>query len=433
MTKWEGKKVTILGLGKSGVAAARRLVPLKALVTVSEALSEDKLDPEALSHLKALKVTLEVGGHTLTSLEGCDLLVVSPGVHLDIPIILEAKKRNIPVISEIELGCRFIHKPIIAVTGTNGKTTTASLLGEFLSAAGKKVMVAGNIGFPLVEVNDADLDFIVLEISSYQLETIVTFRPWISILLNLTEDHIERHRSIEEYAAAKARIFLNQKKNDYVIYNAEDELVSRIVTKAEARQISFSVKRPFLDPKNIKIPGEHNLQNSLAAAQAALICGVPQKTIDEVLQTFSGVEHRIEFVTEKKGIKFYNDSKGTNPDSTIVALKSLYQKGKNIIVILGGRDKGGDLTDLVHLVGDAAKKVVLIGEASERFHKELKKDGYKDVVLAGNFKEAVNTSYKLARSGDIVLLSPACASFDMFKNFEERGKTFKDLVSALPT
>ncbi|MFA4905497.1 MAG: UDP-N-acetylmuramoyl-L-alanine--D-glutamate ligase [Candidatus Margulisiibacteriota bacterium] len=433
MTKWESKKVTILGLGKSGVAAARRLVPLKAQVTVSEALSEDKLDPEALAHLKALKVKIEVGGHTLSALDGADLIVVSPGVHLDIPIILEAKKRNIPVISEIELGYRFIHKPIIAVTGTNGKTTTASLLGEILSAAGKKVMVAGNIGFPLVEVNDTDLDFIVLEISSYQLETIVTFRPWISILLNLAEDHIERHRSMKEYAAAKARIFLNQKKNDYVIYNAEDELVSQIATKAEARLISFSVKHPFLDPKKIKIPGEHNLQNSLAAAQAALICGVPQKTIDEVLRTFPGVEHRIEFVTEKKGVKFYNDSKGTNPDSTIVALKSLYQKDKNIIVILGGRDKGGDLTDLVHLVSDAAKKVVLIGEASERFHKELKKDGYKDVILAQDFKDAVNTSYKLARSGDIVLLSPACASFDMFKNFEERGKTFKDLVSALPT
>lgn len=433
MTKWEGKKVTILGLGKSGVAAARRLVPLKSQVTVSEALSENKLDPEAVSHLKALKVNLEIGGHTLSAIEGAELLVVSPGVHLDLPIILEARKRGIPVISEIELGCRFIHKPIIAVTGTNGKTTTATLIGEFLSAGGKKVMVAGNIGFPLVEVNDADLDFIVLEISSYQLETIVTFRPWISIILNLTEDHIERHRSILEYAAAKARIFLNQKKNDYVIYNAEDELVSQIVTKAEARQISFSVKHPFLDPKKIKIPGEHNLQNSLAAAQAALICGIPQKTIDEVLQTFPGVEHRIEFVSEKKGVKFYNDSKGTNPDSTIVALKSLYQKDKNIIVILGGRDKGGDLTDLVHIVSDAAKKVILIGEAAERFQKALKKDGYKDVVLAGDFKEAVNTSYKLARTGDIVLLSPACASFDMFKNFEERGKTFKYLVSALPT
>jgi len=433
MTKWEAKKVTILGLGKSGAAAARRLIPLGARVTVSEALSEDKLDPETLSHLKALKVILETGGHTLAAIEGCDLLVVSPGVHLDIPIILEARKRGIPVISEIELGCRFVHKPIIAVTGTNGKTTTATLIGEFLSAAGKKVMVAGNIGFPLVEVNDADLDFIVLEISSYQLETIVTFRPWISILLNLTEDHIERHKSMKEYAAAKARIFLNQKKNDYVIYNAEDKLVSQIVSKAEARLIPFSVKHPFLNAKEIKIPGEHNLENALAAAQAALICGVPQKAIAEVLRTFPGVEHRIEFVTEKKGIRFYNDSKGTNPDSTMVALKSLHQKDKNIIVILGGKDKGGDLTDLVHLITDAAKKVVLIGEAAERFHKELKKDGYKDVVLAQSFKEAVDTSYKLAKAGDIVLLSPACACFDMFRNFEERGKTFKDLVSALPT
>ncbi len=428
MTKWEGKRVTIFGLGRSGIAVADRLVPLKADVTITESLAEKDISPEIITRMKALGVKLELGGHTNAVIENADLIVMSPGVHLDLPPVLEAKKRGIPVISEIELAFRFLCKPIIAVTGTNGKTTTATLIGEFLKAAGKRSVVAGNIGDPLVAVNDADLDLIVAEISSYQLETIVTFRPWISLILNLTEDHIERHKTMEEYSQAKARIFMNQKKTDYLIYNAEDKTVASIVSDAEARLVPFSIKQPFLKPDEMLIKGDHNLENAMAAAQAALISGVGIDTIKSVLKDFKGVEHRIEFVIEKKGIRFYNDSKGTNPDSTVVALKALSNGSRNIILIAGGRDKGGDLTDLVHLISDNVKNVVLIGEAAERFGTALRSNRFDQLTFSGDFKAAVDDSYAMAQPGDIVLLSPACASFDMFKNFEERGKTFKELV-----
>ena len=431
MTKWEDKKVTIFGLGKSGIAAAKRLIPLKAQVTITESLGEDKLDKNLLSEMKDIGAKLELGGHTNASIEEAELIVLSPGVHLDLPVLLEAKKRNIQVISEIELAYRFLCKPIIAATGTNGKTTTCTLIYEFLCAAGRPVAIAGNIGTPLISIDDKGLDFIVLEISSYQLETILTFRPWISLILNLTEDHIERHKTIEEYAAAKARIFMNQRKTDYLIYNAEDKIVSSLVTQSEARLVPFSKKRSFLDQKDMIIPGEHNLENALAAALAAMICGVPEGTIKKVIASFSGVEHRIEFVAEKRNIKFYNDSKGTNPDSTIVALKALSNGSNNIILIAGGRDKGGDLTDLVHMISDNVKNVVLVGEAAERFSRSLKSNNYDNLIFARDFSEAVLTSYSLASPGDSVLLSPACASFDMFSNFEERGKIFKELVLKL--
>jgi len=431
MTKWEGKKITVFGLGRSGAAVARKLVPLKARLTLTEELAEDKLNPNLVSEMKRLGVGLQLGGHTAAAIEGADLIVMSPGVHLDLPVILEARRKNIPIISEIELAYRFFSKPVIAVTGTNGKTTTSTLIGEFLKAGGKRVAVAGNIGSPLTEVEDRDLDFIVAEISSYQLETIVTFRPWISLILNLTEDHIERHRTLRAYAEAKARIFMNQKKTDYLIYNAEDKLVSEMVLQAEARRIPFSKNRSFLNPFDLKIPGEHNLENALAAAKAAVLCGVKIEVIDRVLRTFPGVEHRIEFVAEKNGVRFINDSKGTNPDSTIVALKSLTNGKKNIVLIAGGRDKGGSLTDMCHLIKDAVKKVVLIGEAAPRFKAELGNNQYQEVVLAKDFESAVKTAYAAAQPGETVLLSPACASFDMFLNFEERGQVFKELVRRL--
>ncbi|HTY13089.1 MAG TPA: UDP-N-acetylmuramoyl-L-alanine--D-glutamate ligase [Candidatus Omnitrophota bacterium] len=428
MTKWEGKKVTIFGLGCSGVSAAERLIPLKADILITESLEEDKISPEIITRMKGLGIKLEMGGHTDAAIEGTELVVMSPGVHLDIPQVIEAKRRGIPVISEIELAFRFLCKPIIAVTGTNGKTTTTTLIGEFLKAAGKKVAVGGNIGDPLVAVDDADLDFVVAEISSYQLETIVTFRPWISLILNLTEDHIERHKTMEDYARAKARIFLNQRSTDYIIYNAEDAIITSIVRDAEPRKVPFSIKRPFLSPDEMFIKGDHNLENAMAAAQAAMIAGVPMGTIKTVLKDFKGVEHRIEFVAEKGGIKYYNDSKGTNPDSTIVAIKALANGSRNIVLIAGGRDKGGDLTDLVHMISDNVKNVVLIGEAAQRFGAALSANRFDRLTFAGDLKGAVESSRSLAGPGDIVLLSPACASFDMFKNFEERGRTFKDLV-----
>ena len=435
MTSWLNKNVTVFGLGKSGLAIAKKLVDLGSKVFLTEAISEDKVDSEARKKLAAIGVGLEVGGHSGRCLEKAELIVLSPGVNPKIPILEEARNRNIQIISEIELAFRFFHKPIIAITGTNGKTTTTTLIGEFLKAAGRRVAVAGNIGTPLISIDDADLDFIVAEVSSYQLETVVSFRPWISLILNLTEDHISRHGSMESYGSAKANVFSNQRKTDYLIYNADDLLVSRLVEPSEARRVPFSKKHAQeffpLPISDIKIKGEHNIENAMAATAAAKIAGVSGEIINKVLRAFPGVPHRIEFVAEKNGIRFYNDSKATNPDSTIVALKTLGNEAKNIVLIMGGRDKGGDLTSMIDYVRKTVKKVVLIGEAAPRFAEALKNAGFSQIETAEDFLSAVKLSYELAEPHGIVLLSPACASFDMFRDFEDRGDQFKSLVERL--
>lgn len=433
MESFDDKRVTVFGLGKSGVASAKKLVSLGAKVTATESKFPSDLDPVVLRELRNSAVQLELGGHTSRSIENSDFIVVSPGVHLDIPVLEEAKRSGIPIISEIELAYRFLTKPIIAVTGTNGKTTTATLIGEMLEAGGKRVAVAGNIGSPLVEVNDIDLDYIVAEVSSYQLETIIDFKPGVSVILNIQPDHLERHRTMEEYINLKARIFMNQGGSDYLVYNQDDSYVAEMVKKAKAKLVGFSKSRPevlSLAPTEIKIPGKHNLENSLAAAEAAYLCGVSKETVAEVLRTFCGVEHRIEYVTAIKGVEFYNDSKATNPDSTLVALETFTDQG--IILILGGRDKGVALDDLAQKVKESVKEVVLVGEAAARFEGTLRGAGFEAIHHAGfSMEEAVRKSFSLAGAGDIVLLSPACASFDMFNNYEERGKVFKKIVRSL--
>lgn len=406
-------------MARSGIAAAKRLSALGAKVMISEVRSDVEVDP-------GLNVTIELGGHTAKVLDA-DLIVVSPGIRLDIPILEEAKKKKIPIVSEIEIAYQILKKPIIAVTGTNGKTTTTTLIGEMLKAGGKKVAVAGNIGYPLVAVDDTDLDYIVAEISSYQLEAIKDFKPWISLILNIQDDHIERHGSIEEYIRQKANIFKNQTGDDYLIFNEEDTRVVEMVKGAKAKLIDFSIVT--LKKEEIKIPGIHNLEDALAAAQAAYLCGIDRKVVEDVLKTFPGVEHRIEPVKNIKGISFYNDSKATNPDSTLVALDTF--NGKRVILILGGKDKGTDLELLCKKVKAGVKAVVLIGEATARFKQALEQAGYSDIKLSGSMEEAVKLSFDSGESGDIVLLSPACASFDMFKNFEERGKLFKKAVARL--
>lgn len=432
MNNFKGKHITVFGLAKSGIAAAKKLVSLGANVTVSEIKPASDIDTQVLKELQELEIDLELGGHSSKAIEFAEMLVVSPGIHLDIPILFEAKKKGITIISEIELAYRILSKPMIAVTGTNGKTTTTTLIGELLKAGGKKVAVAGNIGAPLVEVNDANLDYIVAEISSYQLETTVGFKPWISVILNISPDHLERHKSMEEYIGRKARIFMNQKSDDYVIFNMDDPEVTRIVKKAKAKLVGFTKSDQeiiTLLPSEIKLPGRHNLENALAAAQAAYLCGVDKKTVADVLRIFSGVEHRIEFVSEIKGAEFYNDSKATNPDSTLVALETF--KGRGIILILGGRDKGVALDTLSQKVKEGVKAVVLIGEASQRFNNALAQVNFLNIYEAHSMEEAVKVAADLAKPRDIVLLSPACASFDMFSNFEERGRVFKDAVKMI--
>ncbi|MDD4179028.1 MAG: UDP-N-acetylmuramoyl-L-alanine--D-glutamate ligase [Candidatus Margulisbacteria bacterium] len=423
------KKITIFGLGKSGIAAAKKLAALGAKV-----FATDEKEPKGMDDLKKLGIELELGGHTMKAIEGAELIVVSPGVHLDIPVLEEAKKRNIPIISEIELASRFLTKPIIAITGTNGKTTTTTLIGEMLKAGGKKIAVAGNIGAPLIEVDDKNLDFIVVEVSSYQLETIVDFKPFISVILNIQPDHLERHHTMAEYAAQKARLFMNQAGDDsFVVYNEDDPEVVKLVRGARGEVRGFSKQHPeiiTIGPEKIKIPGRHNLENALAAAQTAYLCGISKTVVAEVLKTFPGVEHRIEFVAKINGVECYNDSKGTNPDSTMVAIDTF--KGKGIILILGGRDKGVGLDPLIKKVKENVKLVVLIGEAAPRFEKALRDQGYSSIHNSGfSLAAAVNLAFTMAAPKDIILFSPACASFDMFDNYEARGKEFKSLCQKI--
>jgi UDP-N-acetylmuramoylalanine--D-glutamate ligase len=451
------KRITVFGLGLSGMAVVRKLVALGCRVFVTDSQSKDKIKPDYLNELKELDVATEFGGHTQKATKNADLIVVSPGVHLDLALIEEAKARGVQIVSEIELASWFISKPIIAVTGTNGKTTTTTLIGEFLKNAGLKVAVAGNIGFPLISVDDRQLDVIVVEVSSYQLEASYTFHPKVSLILNLTEDHLERHGNMENYARMKARIFQSQNSSDYLVFNLDNAPTRKIAKTAPACLVPFSRQKrlsigywikgkTIVSTKkgktetiaalsSIKIPGNHNLENVVAAIAAVKPFKVSNAVIEKTLKRFNGVEHRIEFVCTVKGVSFYNDSKGTNPDSTIVALDSfepLAKPGeKKIILIAGGRDKMVSLNTLCRKVRKTSKNVVLLGEAKERFHKELKKARYSGCVEVLDMGEAINKSFSLAKKGDIVLLSPACASFDQYNNYEERGAHFKRLAKAL--
>jgi len=438
------KNISVFGAGKSGLAVIKRLK--RSDVFLSESMSE--IDPKTLKTLKKHKIPYELGGHTIKAIESADLVVLSPGVPTDIPILKMAKRRNLPVISEVELAYYFIRKPIIAVTGTNGKTTTTALIGKMLKDFGYKVAVAGNIGYPLISVKDEKLDYIVAEISSYQLETIDKFKPWISIILNITPDHLTRHRTMDEYAKIKAKIFKNQKKTDHLIFNQDDPLVSKISRNAKCDRLSFSQQgminnglflknnriyyknEKIIDVDSIMIKGRHNIENSMAAIAAAVLAKVSTSSINKTLRTFKGVEHRIEFIKKVDGVSFYNDSKATNPDSTMVAIKAIEPR-HNIVLILGGRDKMTDISDMCKLIKQKVKDVVLLGEAKHRFKNCLMKFGFNKVYDATDLIDAVKYSFKLARPGDAVLLSPACASFDMFSNFEERGKVFKKIVASI--
>lgn len=445
---FNGKKICIIGFGKSGVAVAKKMLEQGAIVKVSESNQKDAVLKQKID-LDISSIDFEFGGHTAGFCTLSDIIVVSPGVHLDIGPLEEAKKKNIPIISEVELAFMFFKKPVIAITGTNGKTTTTMLVGEILKRAGFRVGVGGNIGFPLISIDDKDLDYIVAEISSYQLEAIENFRPRIAVILNLTPDHLERYKTMSEYGKTKARIFENQGTDDFVIFNLSDPLVSEMVSLARSKKIPFSSKeaveggyfvnngylaklnenviRSIIRVDDVRIKGVHNIENCLAAVASAALCGVPFEQIAKTLKEFEGVEHRIEPVETINNISFINDSKATNPDSTIVALKTV-AKNNNVILILGGKDKGTDLSAMIDEIKRSAKEVVLIGEATERFKKALVSAGFMNFHLVSSMEEAVERSYKLAKAGDSVLLSPACASFDMFSDFEHRGKVFKHIV-----
>jgi len=445
----KNKNVTVIGAAESGVSVAKLLKRIGANVFVSDIATSDKLK-SYVSELEASNIDYELGKHS-DKVYQCELMVVSPGVPGNSPVILEARKRDIRIISELELGSWFCRAPIVAITGSNGKTTTTTLIGRILKNAEKKHIVAGNISpaFTSIVLGLAETDIAVLEVSSFQLDDIESFHPSISVLLNITPDHMDRyHNSMENYSASKARIFKNQSGDDVLIYNVDDEWTVKTVSRAKCKKLGFSVKMELIegafiennklvsrlsgkkeeviDIDRIFIKGIHNLYNSMAATLTCLLLGVEVEVIQKTLEEFRGVEHRLEYFAEVNGVKFYNDSKATNVDSVWYALRAFKQP---IILLLGGRDKGNDYSRLYDLVKDKVKVIIAIGESADKVVNSF--SHLTHVEKASSMEQAVFKAYNFANSGDIVLLSPACASFDWFENYEHRGRIFKELVSKL--
>lgn len=451
-----GKKVTVVGLARSGVAAAHLLQAVGADVTVADAKEEAKL-AGALTHVDRRAIRVIVGPGYESACDGAQLVVVSPGVPTESNILNEVRARHVPVIGELELAFGFLNAPVLAVTGTNGKSTTVTLIGLLLKEYGKRVFVGGNLGTPLCEAalntyhsraQRSPYDYVVAEVSSFQLETIARFRPWIAALLNITPDHLDRYPALAPYVAAKARIFENQTSDDYALLNYDDERTPAFRTALKGHELGFSRTSPvtegaFLDGdrlvlsfkgqrqsvckvNEIRIPGAHNVANAMAASMVAHVCGCPPEVMRRVLSTFPGLEHALELVRERAGVRFINDSKGTNVDATLKALESL---DRPIVLIAGGKDKGGDFGKLREVIARRVKRLVLIGEAAPRIQQVL--EGLKPISHAPSFRDAIQIAAQSAQSGEVVLLSPACASFDMFADYQDRGRQFKALVNGL--
>jgi UDP-N-acetylmuramoylalanine--D-glutamate ligase len=442
-----GKNIVVVGMARTGIATARFLQERGARVTVSEAKPAAQLPAEALA-LAQQGILLETGGHRLETLLGAQLIVVSPGVPLDVAPLREAQHSGIEIISEIELAYRFLTTPLIAVTGTNGKTTTTSLLGELFRQAGKTVFVGGNIGTPLITyvAGPQDRDFVIAEISSFQLEGIKSFRPFISVLLNITEDHLDRYRSFAEYRAAKERIFINQTESDSAVLNYDDPEVRGLDRSIRAQKVFFSTRQPlsagisYNGALHIRLRGEdariaitgallagiHNVENMMAAAAVGYVCGLSLQSMQQSLLHFSGLKHRMELVAKIRGVAFYNDSKATNVGAVVKSLESLPAP---LVLIAGGKDKGGSYAPLKSLLREKVKLLVLLGEARERMYTELGRDV--ETVMTASLDEAVHAAFSRSEPGDTVLFSPACSSFDMFTSYEHRGACFKELVNAL--
>jgi UDP-N-acetylmuramoylalanine--D-glutamate ligase len=444
-----GKRVLVVGLGRSGVASALFLKARGARVTVSDTKSEDQLREE-IPALLDQGIAVETGGHGERTFQNQDLIVVSPGVPVDAAPIAQARALGRPVIGEIELATAFLPGPIVAITGSNGKTTTTTLIGEILAAGGLKTLVGGNIGTPAISlVERATAESVaVLEVSSFQLETIRSFRPKIGIVLNVTPDHLDRHGTFTAYVDAKARLFENQRPEDFAVLNADDPTCVDLAGRIRAQVFWFSRKREVeqgafvrkgavlfrrageqqevMLASEIPLKGAHNLENVLAAVCAGALMGCEAGKIAGAVRGFKAVEHRLEYVATVRGVEYYNDSKATNVDATIKALESF---PGNIHLILGGKDKGSDYTVLNDLLRERVKAVYTIGAAAEKIQSQIK--GATSIVAAGTIDSAVKQAAAAAQAGDVVLLAPACASFDQFQNYEHRGRVFKDLVQGL--
>jgi UDP-N-acetylmuramoylalanine--D-glutamate ligase len=439
------KKVLVVGLARTGIECARFLLNQGAKVSVSDLRSEMDLKQE-INALKGLPIEYLLGGEERRWLEAVDLVVPSPGVPAANPLLHEAYSRGIEILSEVELAYRFFRFPIVAITGTNGKSTTTTLVGLMLKANGTRVFIGGNIGAPLIGFVGGDWEWGVVEISSFQLEWVEEFRPRVAVLLNLTEDHLDRYPDFAAYCRVKKRIFENQTKKDVAILNRDDSLVWGMRQRRPARIISFGFSEVdegvFARSEEIvwregsseerfplghvKIQGVHNVENMMAAIAAAKAIGIPAQIIQQTLEEFPGLEHRLEFVREKDGVHYYNDSKGTNVGAVV---KSLASFSVPVILIAGGVDKGGDYGVLREDVRKTVKRLVLFGAAKEMIAKAL--GALTETVIVDDMEAAVRDAHQHARPGDVVLLSPACSSFDMFRNYAERGRVFRSLVQTL--
>ena len=441
-------RVLVIGLARTGVATALFCAKHNATVTATDARTESELG-EAPAKLREAGVSLELGGHVEKTYLAQDLIIPSPGVPADDALLMKARSKGITIWSEIELAYRFMEGELIGITGSNGKTTTTTLVHHILKAGGKNAILAGNVGTPLISCVEQMRAgaFSVVELSSFQLELTDKFRPNIAVFLNLTPDHLDRHKSMEAYTAAKARIFAKQTELDAAVLNADDAPTVALAPK-KPQLFWFSRVKPvdqgacvhgedvvivhhgkeevIMKVAEIPLPGAHNLENVLAAATAARLAEVDPSTIGQAVRSFAGVEHRLEFVANVSGVRYYNDSKATNVDATLKALDAFPGR---ILIILGGKDKGSDYTVLQALLRQKAILALLIGAAADKIESQIV--GSAAIERAGTLQQAVETASQVAKPGDIVLLAPACASFDQFQSYEHRGRVFKELVRGL--
>lgn len=446
------KKILIVGMGKSGVAAMDLALQQGAEVSIQDSKPVEQLNEELREKIDHAPVRSWLG-RVPDKIDQYDMLILSPGVPTDLPFVLEAKAGGAEIVGELELAYRLGAGHYIAITGTNGKTTTTTLVGEIFKAAGKDTFVVGNIGVPVVSgaMMAEDDSWLVTEVSSFQLETVDEFRPEVSAILNLTPDHLNRHKTMENYGAAKARIFARQSADQYCVVNRDDELCFGLVKDCSATVVPFS-RKEILDfgafvrdgqivirgedgkeivicgAEELLIPGAHNLENALAAAAISYFAGIEPEVIGSVMRTFAGVEHRIELVDEIDGVRYINDSKGTNTDAAIKAIEAMKE---NIILIAGGYDKKADFTDFVRTFDGRVKKLVLLGATAEQIRQTALREGFDNIAVCGDMEECVAEAAREAQPGDVVLLSPACASWDMYNSFEQRGEHFKTCVRKL--
>jgi UDP-N-acetylmuramoylalanine--D-glutamate ligase len=456
----KNRKVLVVGLAKTGVAVARFLKERGAHVTVTDLKKRDELDSYAEDALD-MGISLRLGAHEIEFFTSSDLIIVSPGVPHTLTPLETARRAGIPVIGEVELAFRYIHEPIVAVTGTNGKTTTTSLIGEMLRASGREVFVGGNIGAPLIDYPDSGMraDTIVAEISSFQLDTIEHFRPKVGLLLNITEDHLDRYDDFQHYVQSKGRLFENQQSTDVAILNAKDTAMSQLEGLIASQRLYFNIddakdertkdfvpqtrqgarirdkeivcsvpgKSPaILSLANFRLMGAHNLENAAAATLASLVAGGEQSGIQTALDTYEGLHHRLEPVKNVRGVQYYNDSKATNVDAVKRSLESF---DSNVILIMGGRDKGGSYSILEELIKKRVKRLIVTGEARKKILNAL--GGLTHTEETGTLYEAIHMAHQAATPGDVVLLSPGCSSFDQFTDYTERGEAFCKAVDRL--